>query len=290
MINFFKSKKRLRQTGDKIFSQKLAIKRLPMKNENQIDNHHILCQFCKRKLIFKEVYKNFLICTICDAYFRLTPNERINLTFDSFQEMDANITPSNPLKLVEYQIKLDNLKQKFNYHCGVVSGIAKIKDQTCVTFILNPFFIMGSLGSAEGIKICKAFEYASKNKLPVVGFITSGGARMQEGMFSLMQMANTSAAIANFAKKKLLYLTILASPTFGGVTASFGTLGDITIAEPKAMIGFAGRRVIEQTAKIKLPKNFQTAEFLKDKGFIDLIVERKNMKLTLYKLLKFHSQ
>ncbi len=290
MINFFKSKKKLRQVGEKIFSEKLAIKRLPMKNENQIDNHHILCQFCERKLIFKEVYKNFLICTACDAYFRLTPNERINLTFDAFEEINENIFPSNPLKLPEYQIKLDNLKEKFNYNSGVVSGLAKIKDQNFIAFILNPFFIMGSLGSAEGKKISLAFEYANKNKLPVVGFITSGGARMQEGMFSLMQMANTSAAIASFAKKRLFYLAILSSPTFGGVTASFGTLADITIAEPKAMIGFAGRRVIEQTAKIKLPKNFQTAEFLEEKGFIDLIVERKNLKLTIYKLLKIHSQ
>lgn len=147
---------------------------------------------------------------------------------------------------------------------------------------------MGSLGSAEGKKITLLFEYATKHKIPVVGFISSGGARMQEGMFSLIQMANTSAAIAAFAEKKLFYLAILTSPTFGGVTASFASLADITIAEPKSMIGFAGRRVIEQTAKIQLPKDFQTAEFLKQKGFIDLIVERKKMKLIIYKLLNMH--
>lgn len=223
---------------------------------------------------------------------RIDPRKRIQdlIDQDTFLEYDIDLESSNPLDFPDYTMKLAQSKEATNEKEGVVTGEGDINGERVVICIMNPSFMMGSMGSVIGEKITRAIEKAIEKKLPIIIFSASGGARMQEGVLSLMQMAKTSAALARLDESGLLYISVLTDPTTGGVTASFAMLGDIIIAEPGALIGFAGPRVIEQTIKQKLPEGFQRAEFLLQKGFIDKIVKREEMKDTLSQILKLHSK
>jgi acetyl-CoA carboxylase carboxyl transferase beta subunit len=264
-----------------------------VKNEKAADmmiGKWVKCDNCK-EIIYKEVlHKNLSVCPSCGKHFRLSARRRIKQIVDegTFEEIGTNITTSDPLKFDGYLKKVEGLKEKTKIDEAVRCGVCEIEGQKVVLGVMDGNFLMGSMGEAVGERITMAIETAIKKKLPVVMFCVSGGARMQEGIISLMQMAKTSSAIAKLNKAGLLYISVLTDPTTGGVTASFASLGDIILAEPKALIGFAGPRVIEQTIKQKLPKGFQSSEFLLEHGFIDKIVERKDMKSTIAKIIKMH--
>ena len=220
----------------------------------------------------------------------LNVNERINIICDkdSFIEFNKYIESENPLNFPGYDDKLKINKDKSNLNEAVVTGSCTIHGNKAIVCIMDSNFMMGSMGTAVGEKITLATEKAINERLPIIIFTASGGARMQEGILSLMQMAKVNSALAKHSKKGLLYISVLTDPTTGGVTASFAMVGDIILAEPNALIGFAGRRVIEGTIKEELPDNFQTSEFLLEKGFIDNIVKRENLKSTLSLLLELH--
>lgn len=250
----------------------------------------IKCEKCK-EIIYKETLRNNLsICPNCGYYFRMHINRRIELILDkdSYENFDLNIETNNPLELEDYAKKLKTLREKTNLKEAVACGKGKINGESVVICIMDSGFFMGSMGSVVGEKITNAIEKAIENRLPLIIFCVSGGARMQEGIISLMQMAKTVEALTKLDEAGLLYISVLTDPTYGGVTASFASLGDIILAEPRAMIGFAGQRVIEQTIGEKLPEGFQTAEFLLEHGFIDKIVERKDLKNMLYQLILYH--
>lgn len=254
------------------------------------DGLWIKCPSCKKTIYIKEtgVYK---ICPQCQGGFRLTAKERLDITVDegTFAEMDETLSGKNPMDYPNYETKISALQEKTGLKEAVVTGTASIGGFKTVVGVMDSTFIMGSMGSVVGEKVTRAFEYATENSLPIVLFTASGGARMQEGIISLMQMAKTAAAAKRHSEAGLLYVTVITDPTTGGVTASFAMLGDIILAEPKALIGFAGRRVIEQTIKQSLPEEFQTAEFLLEHGFVDSIVRREEMRQTLIKILDIHS-
>ena len=248
------------------------------------------CDCCK-EIIYKEIVRNNLnICPNCGHYFRMHINKRLDLILDegSYKKFDLNIETANPLEFEDYPKKLKVLKEKTGLPEAVIAGIGKINGEDVVICVMDSGFLMGSMGVVVGEKITYAIEQAVERNLPLIIFSVSGGARMQEGIMSLMQMAKTTAALTKLDEVGGLYISVLTDPTYGGVTASFASLGDIVLAEPGAMIGFAGPRVIEQTIGEALPEGFQTAEFLLEHGFIDKIVERKDLKETLYKLIKFH--
>ncbi|GAY73200.1 acetyl-CoA carboxylase carboxyltransferase subunit beta [Lentilactobacillus kosonis] len=228
------------------------------------------------------------VCPKCGYGFRITAKKRVDITFDDFEEIAAELTTPSRYQDAKYLAKLKKAKQVTGINESVLTGIAEIKDIKFAAGIMDPFFVMGSLGSMTGEKISRLFKLATKKSMSVVMFTSSGGARMQEGIMSLMQMAKVSAAISEHAKAGLFYAVVLCDPTTGGVTASFAMDGDIILAEPHALVGFAGRRVIEQTIRQKPPVDFQQAETVLQHGFIDAIVERRNMKQTLYQLLKLH--
>lgn len=245
------------------------------------------CECCK-EIIYKEsLNDNYGICPSCGYYFRISSRKRLNQIIDneSFKEFELRIDTTNPLKLEDYPEKLKGLRKKTKLDEAVLCGIGKINNIKTVICIMDSNFLMGSMGSVVGEKITYSIEKAIELKLPVIIFACSGGARMQEGIISLMQMAKVTEALSKLDEAGLLYISVLTDPTYGGVTASFASLGDIILAEPGAMIGFAGKRVIQQTIGETLPEKFQTAEFLLEHGFIDKIVERKQMKETLEKLL-----
>lgn len=248
------------------------------------------CDACKEILYKEEVHKNYSVCPNCGKHFRLSARRRISQIIDegTFLETNKDMELKNPLNFEGYTKKVEMLQEKTNIKEAVTTGFGEINGEKVVIAVMDGNFMMGSMGSVVGEKITMAIEDAIKNKLPLIMFCVSGGARMQEGIISLMQMAKTSAALAKLDEAGLLYISVLTDPTTGGVTASFASLGDIILAEPNALIGFAGPRVIEQTIKQKLPEGFQRSEFLLEHGFIDKIVERKNMKETLYKILKLH--
>jgi len=252
----------------------------------------VKCESCGETIYNKDFCQNNRVCLSCGHHYRMNARERIEMVMDTgtFREMDANLTSSNPLDFSGYDEKLKSSQEKVELPEAVVTGYGKIHGHDTVLAVMDSRFIMGSMGSVVGEKITRAFEFALARQLPVIVFTASGGARMQEGMFSLMQMAKTSAAVARLNDAGGLYITVLTDPTTGGVTASFAMLGDIILAEPKALIGFAGKRVGEQTIRQKLPEGFQTAEFLMDHGFIDKIVHRDNLKLTLSRLLRLHNR
>lgn len=249
------------------------------------------CPRCGTVVYMEDFQKNRKVCANCNYHARLTWKERLDLTADpdSFQEFDADMTGKNPIDFPEYEKKIKELQQKCGTKEAVVTGLCEIHGYPCVIGIMDSNFLMASMGSVVGEKITRAFEYATKNKLPVIMFTASGGARMQEGIVSLMQMAKTSGAVARHNQAGQLYITVLTDPTTGGVEASFANLGDIIIAEPKVLIGFAGRRVIQDTIKQQLPDDFQTAEFMLENGFTDMIVERTMMRRTLARLMKLHN-
>jgi len=251
----------------------------------------IKCPECKKMMLSSELTENQKVCIHCHHHFRLGARERIMLIADenSFAELNGDMTSKNIIGFPDYTRKLANAKNRSAENEAVITGICTINGHQVVLFAMEPEFMMGSMGTVTGEKITRAFEYATQQSLPVIGFTVSGGARMQEGILSLMQMAKTSGAVKRHSDSGLLYITVLTDPTTGGVTASFAMEGDIILSEPKALIAFAGPRVIEQTIRQKLPKDFQSAEFLLNKGFVDAVVDRLNMKKVLTKLLAIHN-
>lgn len=247
----------------------------------------VKCEKCKEILYKETVRENYNICPNCGYYFRMHIDRRLELIIDkeTYKRFDLNIETTNPLEFDDYPKKLKILREKTGLEEAVACGTGKINGENVVICIMDSGFLMGSMGAVVGEKITYAIEQAIKLKIPIIIFCTSGGARMQEGIISLMQMAKTTEALTKLDEAGLLYISVLTDPTYGGVTASFASLGDIVLAEPNAMIGFAGQRVIEQTIKEKLPEGFQTAEFLLEHGFVDKIVERHELKETLYKLI-----
>lgn len=250
----------------------------------------INCDKCKNIIYKDDLEKNLNVCTNCGYHFKISAIDRINQIFDenSFFELFTDISSYNPLEFEGYEEKLQQNKRKSNLDEAVVTGVGSINSKEVCAAIMDSNFMMGSMGSAVGERITRIIEYATQNKLPLIIFTASGGARMQEGIISLMQMAKTSAAIAKHDEAGLLYISVITNPTTGGVTASFAMLGDIIISEPEAILGFAGRRVIENTINQKLPEDFQSAEFMLEKGFVDDIVDRKNLKNYLSRVLKLH--
>lgn len=250
------------------------------------------CNACKSAVFVEEVKKNRYICPHCGNYFRIHAYRRVEMLVDpgSFEEWDTDMEIQNPLHYKGYEDKIRSLQEKTGLKEAVVTGYGEIQGNPSAIAVCDGRFLMASMGEAVGEKITRAVERATKMRLPVIIFACSGGARMQEGMVSLMQMAKTSAALKRHSDAGLLYISVLTDPTTGGVTASFAMLGDIILAEPNALIGFAGPRVIEQTIGQKLPKGFQRAEFLLEHGFIDKIVERENQREFLGKILKLHME
>lgn len=250
----------------------------------------VKCDRCSETIYNKDLAKNYKVCESCGYHYRLSSRERLELIMDTgtFKEINPDMNSVNPLDFQGYEEKLNDSRQQSGLREAVVTGYGKIHGMDAVVAVMDSSFMMGSMGSVVGEKVTRAFEFATSRRMPVIIFTASGGARMQEGMFSLMQMAKTSVAISRHDRSGGLYITVLTDPTTGGVTASFAMLGDIILAEPGALVGFAGKRVIEQTIKQKLPEGFQTAEFLLEHGFVDKIVPRDNMKLTLSRLVKLH--
>lgn len=250
----------------------------------------IKCKNCKEIIYTMDLSANHKVCPACGYHFRMMARERIELVMDTgtFQETNADLKTVNPLGFPGYEEKVADNIRKTDLQEAVVTGYGQIHGTDAVIAVMDGNFLMGSMGSVVGEKITRAFELATNNKKPIIVFTASGGARMQEGIFSLMQMAKTSSAVARHDKAGDLYISVLTDPTTGGVTASFAMLGDIILAEPGALIGFAGKRVGEQTIGQKLPDGFQTAEFLIDHGFIDKIATRDQLKFTLSHLLKLH--
>jgi acetyl-CoA carboxylase carboxyl transferase subunit beta len=248
------------------------------------------CKFCG-EIIFKEdLINNLRICPNCNGYHRLNPRERIDMLMDenSFEELFEFIESSNPIDFEGYQEKIERYQKQCNEKTAILTGIGMINGMKTAIACMNPYFMMGSMGSALGEKLTRLIEYATDNHLPVVIFTASGGARMQEGVFSLMQMAKISGALKKHSNEGNLYITVLTDPTTGGVSASFAMLGDIILAEPNALIGFAGPRVIKQTIKSELPEGFQRSEYLLEHGFVDQIVKRKYMKSFISRILRIH--
>ena len=250
----------------------------------------VKCDKCK-EIIYKETMRsNLNTCPNCGNYFRMHIGKRIEQIIDegTYKRFDLKIDTVNPLELEDYPKKISALREKTGLEEAVACGTGQINGEDVVIAIMDSGFLMGSMGAVVGEKITYSIEQAIEKKLPLIIFSVSGGARMQEGIISLMQMAKTTSALTKLDEAGLLYISVLTDPTYGGVTASFASLGDIILAEPGAMIGFAGPRVIEQTIGESLPEGFQTAEFLLEHGFIDKIVERKDLKNTIYKLIKMH--
>ena len=251
-----------------------------------------ICPKCKKAVGLGELADAFHVCPYCRYHFRVNARQRVNMTADpgSFEERDGDMVSSNILGFPDYEKKLINAKLESAEKDGVVCGVCTIGGKKTALFVMEPFFMMGSMGSVVGEKITRLFEHAAAEGLPVTGFMVSGGARMQEGVLSLMQMAKTSGAVKRHSDAGGLYICVLTDPTTGGVTASFAMQADVIIAEPFALIGFAGPRVIEQTMRKKLPEGFQRAEFLLEKGFIDIIAGRRRQRKLLAQLLQMHEK
>ena len=266
-----------------------SLREMPQAKPEVPDELFSKCPGCKHTIYQKDLGSD-RICPHCGYTFRISAQERLALTIDmgSFLEMFTGIKTQDPLEFPGYQKKLASMREKTGLDEAVVTGTALIKGEKVALGIMDSNFIMASMGTVVGEKITRLFEYATAEKLPVVLFTASGGARMQEGIMSLMQMAKISAAVKRHSNAGLLYLTVLTDPTTGGVTASFAMEGDIILAEPQTLIGFAGRRVIENTVRETLPDDFQKAEFLQEHGFVDAIVKRTELADTIATLLSFH--
>ncbi len=280
IFNFLKPKNELENQGETVENRPY----IP-------DELWVKCPVCKNPVLSSDLNENKKVCPKCGYHFRIAARQRIEITVDegSFQEFDADMVSANIIDFPEYTRKLKNAKINSGENESVITGYALIEGCPVILAVMNSQFMMGSMGTVTGEKVTRAFEYATEHRLPVVVFTVSGGARMQEGILSLMQMAKTSGAVKRHSDAGLLYITVLTDPTTGGVTASFAMEGDIILSEPKALIGFAGPRVIEQTIRQKLPKDFQSAEFLLEKGFIDAVVPRGELKATLAKILRLHA-
>ncbi len=252
----------------------------------------VKCKGCGAEIKALAYGKNLYVCPNCGKYERLLARTRIRqiVDKDSFEELYENIAPADPIDFPGYEEKVKELSEKLGMPDAVKTGVCKIGGiETCIG-VMDSHFMMASMGSVVGEKLTRLFEYATEKSLPVVVFTCSGGARMQEGMFSLLQMAKVSAAVRRHSDAGLLYITVLTDPTTGGVTASFAMLGDVILAEPRTTVGFAGRRVVEGTIGQTLPDDFQSSEFLLSHGFCDKIVPRNQLKDTLEKILKLHNQ
>jgi len=256
------------------------------------DQMCISCPKCKAILLTGDLNENARVCPKCGYHFRMNARQRVGMIADenSFSEMDAEMRSTNLIGFPNYDKKLWHARLESGENEAVICGTAQIGGFPCCLFVMEPHFMMGSMGTVVGEKITRLFEYAAEKSLPVIGFTVSGGARMQEGILSLMQMAKTSAAVKRHSDQGNLYVAILTDPTTGGVTASFAMEADIIVAEPGALIGFAGPRVIEQTMRQKLPPNFQRSEFLLEKGFLDDIVPRGRQRDYLVSLLSLHQR
>jgi len=248
------------------------------------------CPRCGNVIYNEEFLRAMKVCPKCGYHSRLTWKERLDLTVDkgSFKPLDESLHSLNPIGFPKYEEKVEKLSQQVGMNDAIKTGECTIRGYRCVIGIMDSHFMMASMGSVVGEKIARAFEYATEKGLPVVMFTASGGARMQEGIISLMQMAKTSGAVKRHSDAGGLYITVMTDPTTGGVTASFASLGDIILAEPKVLIGFAGRRVIQDTIRQRLPDDFQSAEFLQECGFVDMIVERGMMRKRVSNILKLH--
>lgn len=293
-MNFFKPKK---QATVHVVRNPAPQDYVPVMPDEEVDGGPSIpvgmwekCNACGEIIYADDLQNDLKVCANCGYHFRLRAWQRILITVDSdtFVELNENLRGGNPLDFPEYDEKLRTARAFTGLKEAVITGIGAIDGRRCVVCAMDSQFMMGSMGAAVGEKITQAVELAVAERLPLIIFTVSGGARMQEGLMSLMQMAKVSAAIGKLRDVGLLYVVVLTDPTTGGVTASFGMLGDITLAEPNATVGFAGRRVIEQTMRQVLPTEFQTSEFVMEKGFIDAIVERKDMRHTLSKILALH--
>ena len=275
----------------------MELKSLFLKANNELENtgsrprsRRITCKKCGKQVSVARIRKNFFVCPECGHYFPVRARRRILMLTDkrSFIEFDSDLESRNILDFPEYDEKLNAAREKSREKEGVICGEALSGGiKTCI-FAMDGNFMMGSMGAVVGEKITRLFEYAADNSLPVIGVTVSGGARMQEGMISLLQMSKVSAAVKRHSDSGLLYIVLLTNPTTGGVDASFAMLGDIILSEPGARVGFAGPRVVEKTLKTALPEGFQKAERVKECGFIDAIVERQDQKDFLERLLRFH--
>lgn len=279
LINFLKPKNQLEEGGRSA---------APLQRDE--GEPEKTCPNCHKAIPLSRLWANNLVCS-CGHHFRMKARQRIAMIADrdSFRELYPDVESGNPLHFPGYRDKLGTVRAASGEKEAVICGTAGIGRQNCALFVMEPYFMMGSMGSAVGEKITALFEYAALHRLPVIGFTVSGGARMQEGLLSLMQMAKTSGAVKRHSDAGLLYIAVLTDPTTGGVTASFGMEADIILAEPGATVGFAGARVIEQTTRKTLPKEFQKAEFVLEHGFIDGIAARRNQKKLLGDLLKLHN-
>ncbi len=251
------------------------------------------CVHCDSQLLKKDIEDNQMVCPVCDYHFRVNARTRIQQLFDegSFEELFKEIKPTDPLEFFDtesYKDRLRAAQEKTGLDDAVITGLAQINGHKVATAVMDFDFMGGSMGSVVGEKVTRIMEKAIELRLPVLAVSSSGGARMQESALSLMQMAKTSCACARLDEAGLLYINLITDPTFGGVTASFGTLGDIIVAEQGARVGFAGRRVIEQTIRQKLPSDFQTAEYLMKYGQVDVVSSRKNLRETLSNILAMH--
>lgn len=287
MANDFLSERHQRiEHYRKLIRQKEAV----TKRVDIPDGLFVKCEGCGKALYQQDLAKNLNVCPSCDFHFRIGAIERIAITLDenTFQELDPLLESRNPLNMPDYEKKLAQGYQDTNYFDAFVSGIGKLNHTPIAFGVLSSFFMMGSMGSVVGEKVTRLIEYAITHRLPLIIFSASGGARMQEGLFSLMQMAKTSAALAKLDQAGLLFVSVMTYPTTGGVAASFASLGDINIAEEGAMIGFAGARVIKQTIQQELPEGFQTSKFQLEHGQVDMVVHRKHMRTKLSHLLNLH--
>ncbi|MBH0230135.1 acetyl-CoA carboxylase, carboxyltransferase subunit beta [Halobacillus yeomjeoni] len=274
------------------FSKKKRYASIPSQEAKQDVPEGLMqkCPKCQKIFYRKELNRNMSVCPHCDHHHRITAYERIEYTFDegSFTEWDKHMISNNPLNFPEYEGKLEKDRVKSDLNEAVVTGKAKISGMDVAVAVMDARFRMGSMGSVVGEKITNAIEKARKEKVPFIIFTASGGARMQEGVLSLMQMGKTSVALQRLHADGGLFISVMTHPTTGGVSASFASLGDYNFAEPGALIGFAGRRIIEQTIREKLPEDFQTAEFLLEHGQLDRVVHRHEMKNTLETVLSIH--
>ncbi|WP_413363084.1 acetyl-CoA carboxylase, carboxyltransferase subunit beta [Lysinibacillus sp. 3P01SB] len=274
---FSKTKKRavvIQPKEEKVFPEGLMMK----------------CPECRKIHLTKEIQQNQKVCPSCQHHLKMTANERIAIFLDegTFESFDNHLQTTNPLNFPSYVDKVQIDMKKTGLNEAVLTGKGQLKGQDVIVAVMDSHFRMGSMGSVVGEKITRAIERATEERLPFIIFTASGGARMQEGVLSLMQMAKTSVALKRHSEEGLLYISILTHPTTGGVSASFASIGDYNIAEPQALIGFAGRRVIEQTVREKLPEDFQTAEFLLEHGQLDAIFHRHEMKEKVAMLVKLH--
>ncbi len=274
-----------------LYKKKKSLNKLQDTRRNGLSGKEIECPGCKRRFSSQLLKEKMRICPDCGHYFAMTPRERIRLIADeqSFQILNAQMATTDPLAFPGYQEKLEQLREKTRQEDAVMTGVLKIGGYKTAVGVMDARFMMGSMGTVVGEQITAIAEYAQKKSLPLIIFCVSGGARMQEGIFSLMQMAKTSAAIERLKNAGGLYISVLCNPTTGGVSASFAFLGDIILAEPGALIGFAGPRVIGQTIGQKLPDGFQSAESQMENGMIDCIVKRRELRTFLETILRLHS-